>query len=257
MTTSDPGDTETPETPATPAAPANPERPTASRDGYRIDSQHPIGGEMSDILAGLFRRFQLKWHWRTIRVCRYWPSSASSTAASASASWRWWPSSLARRSSSLRSAQRRSSSSTRRPRRPRHLATRLSATRLAWWLATSGLVVTGLTMAGPAYAVGVTGPRVIAAALSLGLTSGLMVLLKSPHPPAGATTLIVSLGILTQPRRLVILLLAVVMLTVQAFVINRLAAIDYPLWSPRRDPSATHYGHAEPARMFSCHKSQR
>jgi hypothetical protein len=27
------------------------------------------------------------------------------------------------------------------------------------------------------------------------------------------------------------------MLTVQAFVINRLAGIDYPLWSPRRDPS--------------------
>jgi CBS-domain-containing membrane protein len=99
------------------------------------------------------------------------------------------------------------------------------------------LVVTGLTMAGPAYAVGVTVPRVIAAALSLGLTSGLMVLLKAPHPPAGATTLIISLGILTQPRQLIILLLAVVMLTVQAFVINRLAGIDYPVWSPRRDPS--------------------
>jgi CBS-domain-containing membrane protein len=78
---------------------------------------------------------------------------------------------------------------------------------------------------------------VIAAALSLGLTSGLMVLLKAPHPPAGATTLIISLGILTQPRQLVILLLAVVVLTVQAFVINRLAGIDYPVWSPRRDPS--------------------
>jgi hypothetical protein len=49
------------------------------------------------------------------------------------------------------------------------------------------LVVTGLTASGPALAVGVTWPRVIAAALSLGLTAGLMVLSRSPHPPAGAT----------------------------------------------------------------------
>src|SRR6185312_9452873 len=67
------------------------------------------------------------------------------------------------------------------------------------------LVVTGLTIAGPALSVGVTWSRVIAAALSLGLTAGVMVLLKSPHPPAGATTLIVSLGILTKPLQLVLL----------------------------------------------------
>jgi CBS-domain-containing membrane protein len=100
------------------------------------------------------------------------------------------------------------------------------------------LVVTGLTNAGPALTVGVTWPWVISAALSLGLTSGLMVLLKSPHPPAGATTLIISLGLLTQPIKLVILMLAVVLLTVQAFVINRLAGIDYPLWNPRTAPAS-------------------
>jgi len=94
------------------------------------------------------------------------------------------------------------------------------------------LVITGLTAAGPALSVGVTTPRVIAAALSLGLTAGLMVLLKSPHPPAGATTLIVSLGLLTSPRNLILLMVAVILLTVQAFVINRLAGIRYPLWSP-------------------------
>lgn len=94
------------------------------------------------------------------------------------------------------------------------------------------LVVTGLTGAGPALAVGVTWPRVIAAALSLGLTAGLMVLLKSPHPPAGATTLIVSLGILTAPWKLVLLMGAVIVLTLQAIVINRLAGVPYPLWNP-------------------------
>jgi CBS-domain-containing membrane protein len=97
------------------------------------------------------------------------------------------------------------------------------------------LMVTGLTGAGPALAVGVTGPRVIAAGLSLGLTSGLMVLLRAPHPPAGATTLIVSLGFLTKPSQLVILMAAVLLLIVQAFVINRLAGIPYPVWKARSE----------------------
>jgi CBS-domain-containing membrane protein len=92
------------------------------------------------------------------------------------------------------------------------------------------LVVTGLTAAGPALVVGVTWPRVIAAALSLGLCAGFMVLLKSPHPPAGATTLIISLGILTKPLQLGILMIAVLLLTLLAIVINRLAGIPYPLW---------------------------
>ena len=91
-------------------------------------------------------------------------------------------------------------------------------------------------MAGPALSVGVTWPRVIAAMLSLGLTAGVMVLLRAPHPPAGATTLIISLGLLTRPLQLVLLMVAVLLLTVQAFVINRLAGIPYPLWSPPRQP---------------------
>src|SRR6266566_4976291 len=49
------------------------------------------------------------------------------------------------------------------------------------------LVVTGLTTAGPAIANGVTWPRVLAAALSLGLTAGLMILFRRSHAPAGAT----------------------------------------------------------------------
>jgi CBS-domain-containing membrane protein len=103
---------------------------------------------------------------------------------------------------------------------------------LAGYLA---LVVFGLTERGPALATGVEWTNVGAAALSLGLTSGAMVWLKVPHPPAGATTLIVSLGILRQPWQLSVLMLAVALLVLQGFVINRLAGIDYPLWSPRRN----------------------
>ncbi len=92
------------------------------------------------------------------------------------------------------------------------------------------LLAFGLQDQGPSTAVGVSGARIMAAGLSLGLTSGLMVLVHAPHPPAGATTLIISLGVLHEFGQLVVLMIAVVLLTIQAIVINRLAGIDYPLW---------------------------
>lgn len=99
------------------------------------------------------------------------------------------------------------------------------------------LVLFGLTDRGPALAEGVAWTNVLAAALSLGLTSGAMVWFKVPHPPAGATTLIVSLGILREPWQLAVLMLAVALLVVQGLVINRLAGIAYPLWAPRAPAS--------------------
>jgi CBS domain-containing membrane protein len=57
-----------------------------------------------------------------------------------------------------------------------------------------------------------------------------MVLLRADHPPAGATTLIVSLGIISKPKELVIIEAAVLILVAQALVINRLAGLPYPLW---------------------------
>ncbi|GHO48014.1 hypothetical protein KSX_61770 [Ktedonospora formicarum] len=99
------------------------------------------------------------------------------------------------------------------------------------------LVVTGLTMAAPALSTGVTWSRVVAAALSLGITAGLMALFKVPHPPAGSTTLIVSLGLLTQPWQLLVLMAAVVLLTCQGFIMNRIAGLAVPLWHPRHSPS--------------------
>ena len=47
---------------------------------------------------------------------------------------------------------------------------------------------------------GIFWPRILSAALSLSATGSLMVLLNVSHPPAGATTLIVSLGIIWKPR---------------------------------------------------------
>lgn len=79
-------------------------------------------------------------------------------------------------------------------------------------------------------------PQVLAASLSLAFTGAFMVLLRVNHPPAGATTLIVSLGILSKPHDLVIIEIAVVVLTAQALAINRLAGLPYPLWRSHRPP---------------------
>ncbi|MEZ5246034.1 MAG: HPP family protein [Acidimicrobiales bacterium] len=101
------------------------------------------------------------------------------------------------------------------------------------------LVIFGLTNDPPALASEVTGGRIGAAAVSLALTSAVMVWLKAPHPPAGATTLIVSLGILREIDQLAILMLAVILLTVQGLVINRLAGIDYPTWRVNPAPATS------------------
>lgn len=97
----------------------------------------------------------------------------------------------------------------------------------------ASLWVFGLQQAPSAMNAGVDVPRILAAALSLSSTGALMIACKAVHPPAGATTLIVSLGIVTTPWHLVIIECAVVLLTVQAIVINRHAGIDYPEWALR------------------------
>ena len=98
------------------------------------------------------------------------------------------------------------------------------------------LLATGLDHAPPAMMVGVDTHRVLAAALSLATTGALMILFKAAHPPAGATTLIISLGIVTRPSYLAVIEVAVALLTLQAIAINRLAGVDYPLWARRAPP---------------------
>ncbi|MCK0162359.1 HPP family protein [Marinobacter sp. S6332] len=93
------------------------------------------------------------------------------------------------------------------------------------------LYLFGLQDSPSAFTTHVDLPRVGAAALSLGLTSCLMVLLKVAHPPAGATALIVSLGLMPNPSQLPILMAGVLVLLVHAFLMNRLSGIPYPLWS--------------------------
>lgn len=95
------------------------------------------------------------------------------------------------------------------------------------------LLLLHLHHAGPVTTAGVNSYRILAAALSLAATSALMILLKAAHPPAGATTLIISLGIVTKPLYLLVIEIAVILMIAQAIVINRLAGLDYPLWAKR------------------------
>ncbi len=98
----------------------------------------------------------------------------------------------------------------------------------------ASLVVFGLTTSAPDLE-DVTWDRVGAATMSLCLTLSIMIWLGVPHAPAGATTLIVSLGLLRTPEQLLILMVAVVLLIGQGFVINRLAGLPYPAWAPRKE----------------------
>lgn len=82
-------------------------------------------------------------------------------------------------------------------------------------------------------------PRILAAALSLSATGAVMVLFRVSHPPAGATTLIVSLGIISQPRELVVIEVAVFLLVAQAWTINRLAGLPYPLWNANQSAGSS------------------
>jgi CBS domain-containing membrane protein len=66
--------------------------------------------------------------------------------------------------------------------------------------------------------------------LKLDLTVCCLAVFRS-HPPAGTTTLIVSLGIISKPRELLIIEVAVFLLVAQALVINRLAGLPYPIWN--------------------------
>jgi CBS-domain-containing membrane protein len=115
----------------------------------------------------------------------------------------------------------------RRDSSPRHAILGHAVGALAGYFA---LWVLGLL--GVPFSAHIGTPRIIAAAVALGVTCAITILLKAEHAPAGATTLIVALGILPNPIDFVFLMAAVIMLVVLAYLVNRTFAIDYPVWKP-------------------------
>jgi hypothetical protein len=103
--------------------------------------------------------------------------------------------------------------------RPLHALVGHGVALVVGWLC---LVAFGLVGAPPVPVAGLTPPYLVAGALSVALTTGVLALLKLEHPPAGATTLIVSLGIIAKPAGLLAMAAAVVLITVAGWVANRL-----------------------------------
>jgi len=94
------------------------------------------------------------------------------------------------------------------------------------------LLVSGLWNAPHAVANELSWPQVLAAALSMAISGGLMCHFKLGHPPAAATALIVSLGLVHSVPSLLILEAAVVLLTAITYATNRIAGVKFPLWAP-------------------------
>jgi CBS-domain-containing membrane protein len=202
---------------------------------FVIDRRHPLGGEMSDVVLGLLRRLRLaelvRYHHSTGVLALFslvngcFSIGLMSVVALVTGAPFIFPS-LGPTAFLLFYTPTAPAAS------PRNTLCGHLIGALAGWLS---LVLFGLTNAPPALVSGVQWPRVGAAALSLGVTSGLMVLLRVPHPPAGATTLIVSLGLMAHFWQIPVLMAAVVLLTLQGFAINRLAGIAYPIWAPPQE----------------------
>lgn len=91
----------------------------------------------------------------------------------------------------------------------------------------AALGLCGLLDAPSAMTAGVDGPRVLAVGLALALTGGGMVAADAEHPPAGATTLIVALGLLRAPAELGVAMLAIVGLVAICRALRRVGAMRW------------------------------
>jgi CBS-domain-containing membrane protein len=101
-------------------------------------------------------------------------------------------------------------------------------------VATIWLFVFGLQDNPSVLVEGFSAQRAIAVALSVACTGGILRLLRAAHPPAGATTVIVSAGLLHTASQLAALAAGVALLTLTAHLTNRLLGVPAPRWaSPR------------------------
>jgi CBS-domain-containing membrane protein len=96
------------------------------------------------------------------------------------------------------------------------------------------LAIFRLLNAPSVYATGVSPARIGAIALAVALTGGVLRLLRSAHPPAGATTIIVASGLLAKPHQLVDVLVGVLLLTIAGWLLNRAMGVPAPIWRAAR-----------------------
>lgn len=96
------------------------------------------------------------------------------------------------------------------------------------------LTVFGLVGDPSALTAGFDAGRMACVALSLSFTGGILRLLRAAHPPAGATTVIVSIGLLTTWDELLVLIAGVAILSLSAWSLNRALGVPAPIWTGAR-----------------------
>jgi CBS-domain-containing membrane protein len=96
------------------------------------------------------------------------------------------------------------------------------------------LSIFGLLDAPSVYVTGVSVGRIAAIALSVALTGGILRVLRSAHPPAGATTIIVASGLLVKPKQIADVLIGVLLLTIAGWLLNRAMGVPAPIWGARK-----------------------
>jgi CBS domain-containing membrane protein len=96
------------------------------------------------------------------------------------------------------------------------------------------LALLGLFDGPSAFEDGVEADRIGAVALSVALTGGVLRVLRAAHPPAGATTMIVSLGLLDEPEQMLSVAVGVLIVTVAGWLLNRAMGVPAPAWTAPR-----------------------
>jgi len=96
----------------------------------------------------------------------------------------------------------------------------------------AALAVTGALGMPSALAGGFRPEHVLAGALAVGATVATTEWLGVRHPPAAASTLIVSLGVLQKPTQLVAVACGAAALAATAWLVHRLCRVPYPAWAP-------------------------
>jgi len=125
---------------------------------------------------------------------------------------------------------------------PRNVVCSHALALLCGWVA---LMVTGAGHLPSAFIDGFQPVHVLSAALALGLTVATTERLHVRHPPAGATTLIVSLGVMPQPSHFLAVVGGAALTAYGAMLVHRLAGNPYPLWRPLDEVAARQAANAQ------------
>ena len=101
-------------------------------------------------------------------------------------------------------------------------------------VAALALALFGLYGEPSAFEGGLDAARAGAIAMSVAFTGGLLRLLRSAHPPAGATTIIVSSGLLDTASQMLAVGVGVLVLTAAGWALNRVMGVPAPVWAAPR-----------------------